>query len=163
MLPADPEIGNRERLWEGLLDGTIDYIASDHSPSTLELKDLEHGTSRWPGAASPRSSSRCPWSGPKPAAAGSASSRSSTGWQPSPRPGWACARRSGWPTGYDADLAIFAEGDAYLVDASASHKNPMTPYHQGKVVSGAVRRTLVRGIEVDFTAPRGRLIRRGIA
>ena len=40
----------------------------------------------------------------------------------------------------------------------------MTPYQGGKVVSGAVRRTLVRGIEVDFTAtPRADWIRRGIA
>ena len=41
--PPIREESNRELLWQGLLDGTIDTIASDHSPSTLDLKDLEHG------------------------------------------------------------------------------------------------------------------------
>ena len=52
--PPIREIGNREQLWEGLLDGTIDYIASDHSPSTLELKDLDNGDFgvAWGGIAS---------------------------------------------------------------------------------------------------------------
>ena len=52
--PPIREIGNREQLWQGLLDGTIDYIASDHSPSTLELKDLENGDFgvAWGGIAS---------------------------------------------------------------------------------------------------------------
>lgn len=65
--------------------------------------------------------------------------------------------------GYDADLAIFAANQAYIVDAAKlHHKNPLTPYH-GKPLSGVVRRTFVRGAEVDFTTPRGRLIRRGVA
>ena len=52
--PPIREIGNREQLWDGLLDGTIDYIASDHSPSTLELKDLSNGDFgvAWGGIAS---------------------------------------------------------------------------------------------------------------
>ncbi|MFI7495964.1 allantoinase AllB, partial [Kocuria sp. M4R2S49] len=41
--PPVREAGNRELLWEGLLDGTIDFIVSDHSPSTLDLKDLDNG------------------------------------------------------------------------------------------------------------------------
>ncbi|TFC03948.1 allantoinase AllB [Cryobacterium adonitolivorans] len=34
--------GNRDQLWQGLADGVIDLIASDHSPATRELK-LGHG------------------------------------------------------------------------------------------------------------------------
>lgn len=41
--PPIREASNRDLLWEGLADGTIDFIASDHSPSTADLKDLERG------------------------------------------------------------------------------------------------------------------------
>ena len=34
---------NRELLWAGLLDGTIDLIATDHSPCPPEMKQLEVG------------------------------------------------------------------------------------------------------------------------
>ena len=64
--------------------------------------------------------------------------------------------------GYDADLAVFAPDEAYVIDADTlHHRNPLTPYH-GRAVSGVVRRTFVRGAEVDYQTPHGRLIRRGI-
>jgi allantoinase len=63
--------------------------------------------------------------------------------------------------GYDADLVVFAADDAFVVDAGKlHHKNPITPY-QGKALSGTVHRTFLRGVPVDFTTPRGRLLRRG--
>ena len=63
--------------------------------------------------------------------------------------------------GYDADLAVFAPDQAFVVDAAKlHHKNPLTPY-QGKTLSGVVRRTFVRGKEVDYREPHGRLLRRG--
>lgn len=45
---------NRELLWQALLDGTIDYVVSDHSPCTPNLKlsgtgDFMHA---WGGIAS---------------------------------------------------------------------------------------------------------------
>ena len=45
---------NRERLWSGLADGTIDCVVSDHSPCTPELKRLEDGDfgAAWGGIAS---------------------------------------------------------------------------------------------------------------
>ena len=36
--PPIREAANRDLLWEGVLDGTIDGIVSDHSPSTVERK-----------------------------------------------------------------------------------------------------------------------------
>ena len=35
--------GNQDLLWQGVLDGTIDAIVSDHSPSTLALKQQGGG------------------------------------------------------------------------------------------------------------------------
>jgi allantoinase len=52
--PPIREASNRELLWQGLLDGTIDCIVSDHSPSTVDLKDVENGDFgvAWGGVAS---------------------------------------------------------------------------------------------------------------
>ena len=41
--PPIREAANRDLLWEGICDGTIDAIVSDHSPSTVELKRLGDG------------------------------------------------------------------------------------------------------------------------
>ena len=38
--PPIREAANRERLWSGLADGTIDCVVSDHSPCTPDLKRL---------------------------------------------------------------------------------------------------------------------------
>lgn len=34
---------NRDKLWQALIDGDIDFVVSDHSPCTTELKRLESG------------------------------------------------------------------------------------------------------------------------
>lgn len=45
---------NRDRLWQGLADGTIDFIATDHSPCPPDLKRPDTGdfTQAWGGIAS---------------------------------------------------------------------------------------------------------------
>lgn len=41
--PPVREATNRDRLWDALIDGSIDCVVSDHSPCTLDLKSLETG------------------------------------------------------------------------------------------------------------------------
>ena len=45
---------NREKLWQGLRDGAIDLVATDHSPCPPEMKRLAEGNFRsaWGGIAS---------------------------------------------------------------------------------------------------------------
>lgn len=45
---------NREKLWQALKDGVIDFIASDHSPCIYELKKKEEGdfVAAWGGISS---------------------------------------------------------------------------------------------------------------
>jgi allantoinase len=45
---------NREALWQGLADGVIDMINTDHSPCTPELKRMEEGSfqTAWGGISS---------------------------------------------------------------------------------------------------------------
>lgn len=52
--PPIREDANREGLWKGLADGTIDFVISDHSPCTPHLKLPERGDfiEAWGGIAS---------------------------------------------------------------------------------------------------------------
>src|SRR5699024_7289710 len=52
--PPIREDANRGRLWDGLAQGEIDIVVSDHSPSTVELKDVESGDfiTAWGGISS---------------------------------------------------------------------------------------------------------------
>ncbi len=51
--PPIRERENNEKLWEALLDGTIDFIATDHSPAPPEMKETESGNfeKAWGGIA----------------------------------------------------------------------------------------------------------------
>ena len=52
--PPIREKENNEKLWQALKDGVIDFVATDHSPSTPDLKQLQTGdfTKAWGGIAS---------------------------------------------------------------------------------------------------------------
>lgn len=159
--PPIREAGNRELLWEGLADGTIDYIASDHSPSTVELKDLEHGdfANAWGGIASVQLALPAVWSEAQRRGIPLATVSEWMSTRPAARLGLRSKGRLA--VGYDADLAIFAPAEEFRVDAAQlQHKNPVSAY-DGKTLGGVVRQTFVRGSAVDLEQPHGRLLRRG--
>jgi allantoinase len=161
--PPIREASNRELLWKGLEDGVIDCIVSDHSPSTLDLKDLENGDFgvAWGGVASLQLGLPIIWTEAR--RRGIPLERVVEWMGRKPAELARLQRKGTLAPGYDADLAIFAADEAFVVDADKLyHKNHITPY-QGKTLSGVVRRTFVRGTEVDFSEPKGKLIRRGTA
>ncbi|MCH6468999.1 allantoinase AllB [Sinomonas terrae] len=161
--PPIREASNRELLWQGLEDGIIDCIVSDHSPSTVDLKDLENGDFgvAWGGVASLQLGLPIIWTEAR--RRGIPLERVVEWMGHKPAELARLQRKGTLAPGYDADLAIFAADEAFVVDADKLyHKNHITPY-QGKTLSGVVRRTFVRGTEVDFSEPRGQLIRRGTA
>ena len=159
--PPVREVGNRELLWQGLIDGTIDFIVSDHSPSTLDLKDLDNGDFgvAWGGVSSLRLGLSLIWTEARRRGIELGRVVEWMSTKPAQRAG--LRAKGKLALGYDADLVVFAADDAFVVDAGKlHHKNPITPY-QGKALSGKVRKTYLRGTAVDFQAPQGRLIRRG--
>jgi allantoinase len=161
--PPVREVGNRELLWEGLIDGTIDFIVSDHSPSTLDLKDLDNGDFgvAWGGVSSLQLGLALIWTEARRRGVELERVVQWMSTKPAQRAG--LRSKGKLALGYDADLAIFAPDEGFVVDAGKlHHKNPITPY-QNKALSGRVRRTFLRGAEVDFQEPAGRLIRRGEA
>ena len=62
--------------------------------------------------------------------------------------------------GADADLAVFAPDEAFSVRAAdLGHRNPVSAYDGAELV-GRVRRTFLRGVEVDGHSTDGRMIQR---
>ncbi|POH59228.1 allantoinase AllB [Arthrobacter glacialis] len=159
--PPIREASNRELLWEGLQDGTIDCIVTDHSPSTLDLKDLENGdfAVAWGGVSSLQLGLSLIWSEAR--HRGIALEQVIKWMSTAPAELVGLHKKGKLAPGYDADFAVFAADDAFVVDVSKlKHKNPITPY-DGRALSGVVRRTFLRGQEVDFVTPTGKLLRRG--
>ncbi|MDL5159093.1 allantoinase AllB [Actinomycetospora termitidis] len=159
--PPIREAGNRELLWQGLVDGTIDCIVSDHSPSTVELKLLDSGDfgQAWGGISSLQLGLSLVWTEAR--HRGIALERVVDWMATRPAELVRLTGKGRIALGYDADFAVFAPDEAFVVDAARLyHRNPVTAY-AGRALSGAVRRTFLAGAEVDGSTPRGRLLRRG--
>lgn len=136
---------NQELLWAAVLDGTIDAIVSDHSPSTADLKSADFGLS-WGGIA---------------------------GLQLGLSVVWTEARRRGVPltdllplfttgpaavaglhglgvlaVGAPAHLVAFAPDAERVVDVHRlEHRNPVSPY-DGATLAGSVRTVWLHGSAV---------------
>lgn len=143
------------------MNGTIDDIVSDRYPSTLELKDLGNGDFEvaWSGVSSLQLGLSLIWTEARRRGVGLGRVLQWMSTRPAERVGLRSKGRLS--LGYDADMAVFAQDESFVVDAKAlNHKNPITPY-QGKVLSGKIRKTFVGGQEVDYQTPTGRLLGRG--
>ncbi len=162
--PPIRERDNRDRLWDGLRDGVLDLVVSDHSPSTIELKRLEEGDfgTAWGGISSLQVSLPAVWTEAR-----------RRGHDLVDVARWMCeapAAQTGMrgkgriALGCDADFAVLAPEETFVVDArNLHHKNAVTPY-AGRELAGVVRSTWLRGARIDLDAdPRGRLLRRGDA
>ena len=156
--PPVREAANRELLWQGLADGVVDLIVSDHSPCTVEMKELESGDfgAAWGGISSLQLGLSVIWTE---ARRRGLSLVDVVAWM-AERP----AHLAGLPKkgrirpGFDADFAVFAPDEEFLVDPVALyHRNPVTPY-AGRALTGVVRQTLLRGSPIDPEHPRGRLL-----
>jgi allantoinase len=160
--PPIRESSNRDLLWEGLRDGTIDIVVSDHSPSTADLKHFETGDfgTAWGGISSLQLGLSAVWTEARERGFGLSDV---VGWMSrGPAEQTGLTRKGRIEVGADADFAVFAPDAAQVVDATRlRHKNPITPY-AGRQLSGVVRSTWLRGIRIDLDAPpRGRQLTRG--
>jgi allantoinase len=161
--PPIREAANREQLWQGLADGTIDCIVSDHSPCTPELKRLDLGdfAQAWGGISSLQLGLSDVWTE---ARRRGFSLPDVVRWM-AERPAQLVGlqRKGRIEAGYDADFCVFAPDDGFVVDpATLFHRNPITPY-AGRHLDGVVRSTWLRGQELDGDQPQGRLLTRGAA
>ncbi|GAA4844026.1 allantoinase AllB [Saccharopolyspora rosea] len=163
--PPIREARNRELLWQGLADGIIDCVVSDHSPCTPELKRFDIGDFgvAWGGVASLQLGLSAVWTQ---ARVRGFELADVVNWM-SRRPAeFAGLRRKGSiAVGQDADLCVFAPDDAFVVDAAKlHHRNAVSAYH-GRPLAGVVRATWLRGRPIvgpdaESAAPQGELITR---
>jgi len=160
--PPIRERQNRELLWEALRDGTIDLVASDHSPCPPEMKLREQGDfmKAWGGISSLQLRLPVMWT--------EAKTRGFTIEQLSE---WLCRaparlvglgqRKGAIAAGSDADIVIWNPGAEFRVQPEMiHHRHTLTPY-SGEVLSGVVEKTFLRGQIVydggEFSAPFGKL------
>jgi allantoinase len=157
---------NRERLWQGLADGTIDLVASDHSPSPPEGKALDDGdfTRAWGGISSLGLGLAVTWTEAR--RRGFALDHVARWMAAAPAALARLDRSKGALTpGRDADFVLFDPEAEWTVTAEALWtRHPITPY-AGRNLRGRVRATYLRGVRVwgvdGFEeAPRGRLLER---
>jgi allantoinase len=159
--PPVREADNRDALWQGLADGIIDMVVSDHSPCTAELKRLDVGDFglAWGGIASLQLGLAVVWTEARKRGRDLAEV---VGWM-AQRPAElvGMTRKGRIAAGADADLAIVAP-DATFAVGKLYHRNPVTPY-AGRELFGVVRGTWLRGVAVDPDRPHGKLLTRGAA
>jgi allantoinase len=146
--PPIRERENRERLWEGLRDGIIDLIASDHSPCLPEMKKLDAANfaEAWGGIASLQLGLSAVWT---------EASRRGFGLEHAAR--WMAAApaklvglsgKGAIRVGADADLVVFDPAARWRVTGEALlHRHKVTPYEKTEL-AGSVRATYVRGRKV---------------
>lgn len=161
--PPIREEGNREELWRGLSDGTIDFIVSDHSPSTPEMKFAGDGdfSLAWGGIASLQLGLSLVWTHARRRGLSLEHVVSLMAEKPAARVGLVDKGRI--VEGGAADFAVFAPEETFVVDAKRlSHRHPITPY-DGQELTGIVRTTYLAGAPVESDLPKGRLLRREAA
>ncbi|WP_448002455.1 allantoinase AllB [Agromyces bauzanensis] len=150
---------NRDLLWQGLVDGTIDVVVSDHSPATAELKLGFDGdfARAWGGVSGLQLGLANVWT--------EASRRGIgldrvLGWMSSGPAAFAGLERKGRiALGADADLVTFAPDAEFTVEPAAlAHRNPVSAY-AGARLRGVVTGTWLRGRPVG-DEPHGRLLER---
>lgn len=158
--PPIREAENRERLWEGLKDGLIDMVVSDHSPCTPAMRKLESGDfgSAWGGISSLQLSLPVVWTEAR--KRGHSLTDIACWMSEGPARLTGLRRKGRIARGFEADLCIFAPEESFTVEpARLYHRHSITPY-AGRSLKGVVKQTFLRGEPVDFekgaATPRGR-------
>jgi allantoinase len=163
--PPIREASNRERLWQGLADGTLSLVVSDHSPCTAGLKRLESGDflGAWGGIASLQLGLPALWVEAK--RRGFAIERLFEWSSLAPaRLASVASRKGSIEAGKDADLVVWDDRSSDVVRKDALRfRNKLSPY-EGREVAGVVRTTILRGETIyedgRVLAGRGRFTKR---
>ncbi|SDZ19647.1 allantoinase [Amycolatopsis xylanica] len=159
--PPIREAENRELLWRGLADGVIDYIVSDHSPCTAELKRFDSGDfgEAWGGIASLQLGLPAVWTQARHRGFALTDVVRWMAQRPAEHVG--LVHKGRIEVGCDADFCVFAPDESFQVDArKLQHRNKVSAYH-GRTLAGVVRSTWLRGTEVTGARALGRLLSRG--
>lgn len=156
---------DRDALWEGIHDGTITSVGSDHAPHTAEQKGL--GLAAAPaGAIGVETIVPLMFN----EVAGGRMSAEELAWvlsEGTARLYGLYPRKGAIQPGSDADLTLIDPTVEWTIDNARLHsKHPLSPWH-GSTVRGAPRMSLLRGRVImrdgePVGEPRGALVRPGV-
>ena len=164
--PPIREKENNDKLWQALKNGTIDFIVTDHSPATPDLKKIDSGNLKeaWGGIASIQFSLPVVWTAAR-------------------RRGFSIDEISALMSrhvaefiglehskgkiqkGYDADIVVWGPEQKFTVAASdIQYRHKISPY-VGEELSGVIKQTYVNGKKVYengnfISLPQGRIVLR---
>jgi allantoinase len=147
--PPIREHENREQLWNGLADGTIGIVVSDHSPCPGSMKLPETGNflAAWGGIASLQLRLPVIWTE---AQRRGFSFNDLAKWLSSgPATQVGLQHRKGSiANGFDGDLVVWAPDQFFTVDsARLEHRHKISPYN-GETLKGVVQKTFLRGRKI---------------
>lgn len=165
--PPIREQANREMLWQAVKDGIIEFIVSDHSPCTPQLKNIDSGDieNAWGGISALQFGLPLIWTEAK-----------QRGFELTELAYLMASKTAEFAglggykgkiaKGYHADFLVFDDSREYPISNDMiKHRHKITPY-VGKPVIGEISRTYLRG-ELVFAAdefvagPKGQPLLRG--
>lgn len=145
--PPIRDAANREKLWEALLEGQIDMLSSDHSPSVPELKLFDEGDflRAWGGISSLQFVLPVTWSyGRK---YGVTLEQLVSWWSERPAKLSGQELKGAIAVGKHADIVVWEPEIEFDLDENypVYHKHPSISAYMGTRLSGKVLATFVRG------------------
>lgn len=144
--PPIRDQANQDVLWQGILDGTIDAIVSDHSPATLELKNKGGGDFglAWGGIAGIQTSLAAVWTEAR--RRGIALDRILPLMTTGPARIAGASGRGAITIGHAAHLTVFApEQRAVVMASELEYRNKISPW-DGHELHGVVRAVFTHGV-----------------
>ncbi|RLT92069.1 allantoinase AllB [Ketobacter sp.] len=165
--PPIREDANRDQLWQALKDGHIDFIVSDHSPCTPQLKAMDSGDigDAWGGISALQFGLSLIWTEGQQRGFTLVDLARLMAQTPADIAGLGQCKGRIAP-GYDADFLVFDTQAQQTVTADTiKHKHKISPY-LGKTLTGVVTETWLRGRPVFqqdqyIGSARGRSLLRG--
>lgn len=155
--PPIREDENCQRLWQALEDGTIEFVVSDHSPCSPDLKFLSEGDLQkaWGGIAGLQFTLSSVWTYARERHLSIEKISELMSLKTSRFLGLD-KRKGKLAPGLDADIVVFdPEGSTSIERGGIHHKHKVTPY-EGKTLGGKVISTYLRGVRIfhegEFTA-----------
>jgi allantoinase len=137
---------NREKLWQGLREGVIDLVATDHSPCPPSMKKLDEGNFKtaWGGISSLSVALPVMWTEARKRGFGLAEIARWMAEGPARLAG--CdARKGRIAAGCDADFVVFEPEAEFVVTKERLHQRHAVSAYMGERLRGVVSTTYVRG------------------
>jgi dihydroorotase (multifunctional complex type) len=136
---------HREAIWEGIADGTIDLVASDHAPHTREEKDVGWKDMWAAHTGTPGIQYQLPLLLDAAAAGKLSVERVVELTAEGPARNFDLTKKGRIAPGFDADIAVVDPAASWTItNDDVLSKIGWTPY-DGRHVTGRVTHTLVRG------------------